>query len=140
MLPCPYGTYNRLKARSAITDCQPVEGGFYVDTLASTTWSGECSPGHYCPEGSVSKTQASCPIGTYRSLTRGSQPSHCSICPSGSFCNQPAMSQPTTCPAGYYCPLGTINPEPCPEGTYSGNVGLTDSKSCTTCPSGYYCG
>ena len=49
------------------------------------------------------------------------------------------MTAPTICPAGFYCPLGTIVPEPCPEGTYSSTTGLTDSKSCTSCPSGYYC-
>lgn len=50
------------------------------------------------------------------------------------------MAEPTICPQGFYCPLGTKHPEPCPEGTYGASEGLTDSYSCTNCPSGYYCG
>jgi hypothetical protein len=36
--------------------------------------------------------------------------------------------------------LGTRYPEPCPEGTYSNTLGLTDSQSCTLCDAGKYCG
>jgi hypothetical protein len=43
---------------------------------------------------------------------------------------------PLPCPAGFYCPLGTRYPEPCPEGTYSNTLGLTDSQSCTLCDAG----
>ena len=38
-----------------------------------------------------------------------------------------------------YCPIGTKTPEPCPEGTYSPDSELTDSKSCTPCDTGSYC-
>jgi hypothetical protein len=45
-------------------------------------------------------------------------------------------SVPGMCPAGYYCPSGTIAPIPCPVGTYQPNP---SSTSCLTCPAGYYC-
>ena len=50
------------------------------------------------------------------------------------------MTAPLTCPQGFYCPLGTKQPEPCPIGTYGAVAGLTDSQSCTKCDSGMYCG
>jgi len=140
MVPCPVGTYNRLKGRKSLLDCQLVEGGYFVDTEGSSTWSGECAIGHYCPDGSTTNYQVKCPKGTFRSITRGSKPSDCSICTSGQYCDEEGMSDTKECPQGYYCPLGTIIPEPCPEGSYGATTGLTDSKSCTPCPSGYYCG
>jgi len=116
-----------------------VEGGYYVDSVNSITWTGECAPGYYCPDGSTSNKQVACPKGTYRAIARGSSPKDCSICPSGSYCDQMGMSAPNICPIGYYCPIGTVVPEPCPEGTYGTAQGMTDSKSCTACPAGYYC-
>ena len=50
------------------------------------------------------------------------------------------MPTPTICPNGFYCPLGTKQPEPCPEGTYGAAEGLIDSYSCSKCPPGYFCG
>jgi len=55
-IKCPIGTYNRLKGRKSLLDCQAVEGGYYVDVEASITWVGECAVGHYCPDGSTSAT------------------------------------------------------------------------------------
>ena len=43
------------------------------------------------------------------------------------------------CPPGYYCPVATFAPYPCPAGTYraaKSGIALTD---CTTCPAGSYC-
>ena len=138
-MACPTGTYNRVKGRKSVLDCLPIEGGQYVSSTAATAKSGDCEAGYYCPDGSTSATQIPCPIGTYRSIERGSEPKDCSICPSGYYCDELGMWEVKICPAGYYCPLGTIVPEPCPEGTYSNVEGLIDSRSCTYCPAGYYC-
>ena len=43
------------------------------------------------------------------------------------------------CPAGYYCPEGTADPIPCPEGTYSPTVGLHEVYQCLNCTGGSYC-
>ena len=72
MIKCPIGTYNRLKGRKSLLDCQAVEGGYYVDIEGASTWVGECAAGHYCPDGSTSAEQIKCPLGTYRAITRGS--------------------------------------------------------------------
>lgn len=139
MQPCPAGTYNRLFGRKNILDCVQTDPGFYTDVQAQSAPVGGCAPGYYCPLGSTSAQQVPCPLGTFRSLQYGMQPSDCAICPSGHYCPTTGMSTPTLCPQGFYCPLGTTQPEPCPLGTYGGATGLTDSKSCTLCPSGYYC-
>lgn len=40
------------------------------------------------------------------------------------------------CPAGYYCPQGTVAPIPCAVGTYQP---ATMGSSCLPCLAGYYC-
>ena len=47
------------------------------------------------------------------------------LCNAGFYCqgkaNVPNPNDGVTgsiCPAGYYCPQGTVNPVPCPAGTY----------------------
>ena len=43
------------------------------------------------------------------------------------------------CPKGHYCPRGSIAPLPCPVGTNSSSVGLTNISQCLPCTGGYYC-
>lgn len=43
------------------------------------------------------------------------------------------------CPAGHYCPEGSVEPLVCPRGTYSLSPLATSSRSCMTCPPGYLC-
>lgn len=43
------------------------------------------------------------------------------------------------CPEGYYCPVGTTNPVPCPKGMYSNSTGLQAELDCVLCPAGSYC-
>ena len=40
------------------------------------------------------------------------------------------------CPIGNRCPVGSVNPDPCPAGTYNDMTGQAD---CLICPEGYYC-
>lgn len=42
---------------------------------------------------------------------------------------------------GHYCPLGTglYGENPCPDGTYNQEFGMTDVADCKTCPSGWFC-
>ena len=57
------------------------------------------------------------------------------------------MKKPISCPKGYSCSSGVAynflnfddevkSPTPCPDNTYSNNVG---SSQCSECPSGYEC-
>ncbi len=43
------------------------------------------------------------------------------------------------CPAGFYCVESSSAPNPCPEGSYSPNTGLTRESDCLNCTGGFYC-
>jgi hypothetical protein len=45
----------------------------------------------------------------------------------------------SSCPAGSYCPLGSVSPTPCPAGTYNPYNGSTSLSNCLSCPAGKYC-
>ena len=69
--------------------------------------------------------------------------------------SQTSMSCSGLCPAGYMCPSGTAEPQPCDvggfctvgssvatrcvDGTYSMAINLTSSSQCLPCPSGHTC-
>ena len=54
------------------------------------------------------------------------------------LCTQPGANA-DECPAGSYCPEGTSEPFPCPQGTYSPSFGLTREGECLNCTAGYFC-
>ena len=58
----------------------------------------------------------------------------CSPCPAAYYCSSGA---PVICPAGFYCPLASINPIPCPVGTSSA-AGSSSLASCAPCAAGTY--
>lgn len=64
-------------------------------------------------------------------------------CSARYFCSQNAsVAAPTDgitgdkCPVGFYCPLGSAQPIPCPPGTYTDT---TLNDVCSVCPAGHYC-
>lgn len=57
-------------------------------------------------------------------------------CPTGSLCPGGAVSNATTCSAGYYCPPGATNPTACSAGYY---CPAGSSAPLDTCNGGYYC-
>ena len=74
----------------------------------------------------------------------------CIPCPASYYCLSGA---PVLCPAGSYCPLGSVNATRCPKGTFSAAAGAatptpclggtftaaTGATSCQLCPAGHYC-
>lgn len=137
---CPAGTYNSIPGRKSLDDCLTTPAGFYTSAGATEYLSTECQEGYYCLAGSTTATEYTCPAGTFRNIKRGSSPLDCAVCWSGYQCPNEATNVPTDCGAGNYCPIGTIIPALCPIGTYSNELNLPDSRSCTKCPTGYYCG
>jgi hypothetical protein len=49
------------------------------------------------------------------------------------------VSAQGSCPTGYYCPVDTTIPFPCPAGTYNNLTGQNDAADCLVCPVGQYC-
>lgn len=42
-------------------------------------------------------------------------------------------------PIGFYCPVGSFSPIPCPKGTYGPSSGAVSIDSCLKCPPQHYC-
>jgi hypothetical protein len=145
------------KSGLALNKC--AKGQFFNTSCQS------CIPGYFCPNAFA---LVACPAGTYSSAFSAQTSATCfpytcpcaSLCVSvglvaapvvqpGSYCFNGSMSP---CPAGFFCPLSSINATLCPEGTYS-NAGAanctlcpastfaskTGSTSCQQCPGGHYC-
>nr|CCA16646.1 conserved hypothetical protein [Albugo laibachii Nc14] len=124
----------------------------------------ECPMGHFCPQGTAHPL--ACPPGTYSNSTKLQAQHQCTrcdlghycsesgatsvmgVCALGFFCRRGCMeSMPTKidreadeggdqCPQGTYCSEGSMEPLPCPPGTYSDAFGAFE---CRACPMGYFC-
>ena len=97
-----------------------------------------CPSGAYCPAGSTN--YIICPDRTFQNLP---QQSTCNTCPAGYYCLNSGIinnaKMPTICPAGSFCPSRSSAARPCPQGTYSIELGLTQQSDCVSCPAGFYC-
>ncbi len=142
--PCPAGTYNDRIDVHDVKHCLPCPKGFKCGE-GSTSTNGvmvQCAIGEFCELGSSSvSTDIQCPAGTYSPYVQAMSEQDCLPCTPGFFCVKAASGQKQTCPAGYYCPLGTRygTQHPCPQGTYSVATGLADVNQCTACGVGNYC-
>ena len=132
---CPIGSYC---VNGSLYSCPPGVYGL-VEGLSSSSCSGVCPPGFYCPEGSTDYSNHPCgSVDVY--------------CPEGSdspipvpdgFISGPLSVNVTNryeivaCPPGHYCVSG--NMEECPPGTYGNITGLSSSTCSGLCPLGYYC-
>lgn len=121
-----------------------------------------CTLGYFCPN--MTEYPEPCPIGTIGNDIGLSRVEECWPCPPGQFCDSPGLvtprgpcdpgfvcygsantSTPTdqvtgeVCPAGGYCPLGSMTSLPCPPGTFSNTSGSTNNFDCTECTPGFYC-
>ncbi|XP_055369802.1 uncharacterized protein si:ch211-286b4.4 [Betta splendens] len=160
-LICPDGTYSNTTGAEVCGECPP---GTYC---LSGEGVEPCPAGHYCLGGGV-EAILPCPPGTYSPQFGLSQVEQCLICPAGFYCEDWGLFEPTgpcqagyyciagvnfqnpdgnfstgvggACPLGRYCHEGTSLPLPCPPGTYSNSLYLTDPSGCSPCPAGYFCG
>ncbi|XP_039865459.1 multiple epidermal growth factor-like domains protein 11 [Simochromis diagramma] len=160
-VPCPTGHYSNQTRNSHLSDCLHCPPGFMCDTRGLSFPSHMCPAGSYCPGGkNNSKTcspgsrcppgsdrQVPCLPGTYQNLP--GQPD-CVKCPAGFFCvglvdvdtgHVSGTHTPMLCPKGHYCPSGTQDGVafPCPAGTFSRQMGLSNKSDCELCPPGRYC-
>lgn len=68
-----------------------------------------------------------CLSGTYSSSGK------CINCPAGKYQNLTGQLSCKACPAGSYCPAGSVEPKPCLPGQYQDATG---QGSCKSCPAG----
>ena len=59
----------------------------------------------------------------------------------GRYRSYRGVSVPTPCPAGSYCPIGTMDAMEylCPPGSYNNQTSLQNETQCTPCDPGMYC-
>lgn len=137
IVPCPSGTYNSETGQDSVSDCIPTPAGKY-SISASSSPTGLCNPGHYCPMSSSGPNEIPCPARYYNPDYGGQSVEDCSMCVAGGYCPM-ASVLPHVCPRGYYCGTGVSAPQPCAPGTYGNATGMILASDCITCDGGYYC-
>uniref|UniRef100_K1RZC1 Latrophilin-2 n=1 Tax=Magallana gigas TaxID=29159 RepID=K1RZC1_MAGGI len=135
----------------------PCPLGFYCPPGSSKA--ELCRPGNYCPRGPHYPVQ--CKAGFYNPANASVNISACLPCPPGFYCFSKGLDSPTgpclpgfycsgsstkanpddgimgnLCPPGHYCPRGSGQPIPCPEGFF--NPTSIRSK-CEICPKNLTC-
>ena len=112
--------------------------------LNSSSCTGPCPAGFYCPEGTISAesnmcggTNLYCPEGS--SVPLNVTVGYYGVDDSGSDDIRRAMtrSQQVVCPRGHYCQQGIKYH--CPGGTYGNTIGLSSSSCTGECLEGWYC-
>ena len=113
-----------------------------------------CGRGNYCPANSTEPTP--CPVGTYCPHYVAWSEEHCYLCNPGTYSNQTGTESCFQCGQGNYCPVGSLNPTPCPAGKFSRRVraymllhctpckpgtygDIPGASSCLSCPANHYC-
>ncbi|XP_030007195.1 multiple epidermal growth factor-like domains protein 11 [Sphaeramia orbicularis] len=155
---CLPGSYQQRQGQGSCETCPP---GFYCQDQGMIV-PLPCERGFYCPGGSVN--QHACPAGTYGNMSGLIEKRQCSLCDPGMYCKGEGRTSPIgpcaagfvcvggaselspsdnltgyPCPPGFFCPVGTAVPKPCPKGTYSEQTGLVDESQCCSCSPGFYC-
>jgi hypothetical protein len=136
---CPPGTYQSLWGQQSSASCLKCGTNFSVHNLtgyycpeAGSFRQSICPAGHFCVPGSPSAYQ--CLPGTFRSTPGGLFNWSCGTCPAGKYCPNGSVL-PTSCPPGKYCATGSAFPTGCPDGFSC----PPNSTQPTPCPSGTFC-
>jgi len=89
------GTYSNKFNLVSANECQNCPEGYFCNDYNITDYTSyNCSAGKYCLE--RASQEIDCPAGTYRSIEQGKELADC-----------------WRCPAGHYCPAGSIAPIAC---------------------------
>ncbi|OQR94999.1 hypothetical protein ACHHYP_00649 [Achlya hypogyna] len=142
--PCPAGRYNPSTKASGLYECLLCPQGWSCPHVGQIAYTDRCSPGYYCPVGTVAATSYPCPAGTYTDAIDLVRIDDCTICPQRFACLSGTgnnVLQMLPCAAGFFCPNGTEFPRqyPCPPGYWSPVGSLASASECTICPPGSYC-
>ncbi len=134
--PCPIGTYGDAVGLTTAVCSDLCPSGRYGSLAGLTTsnCTGECTPlsGKYCPAGATTSAPLLCPAGRYSVLGSVGQ---CDPCPAGFSCPIGSINTSALCSVGQYSIEGS-SCSPCPIGRYSN---VTGSSACLDCPAGRNC-
>ena len=154
---CPGGTFAPGKQSA---ECSVCPAGNYCDSNSQNTLvtPAACEKGHYCPNGTSHAKAFPCPPGRYNPFGGKGNFTDCKPCPAGKYCETHGLTSPTgVCEKGFYCPSGakdpyqqvcatgsycpaeSTKPQPCQNGTFSTEMGLSDARGCVPCKRGFYC-
>lgn len=101
------------------------------------TYGDICPKGHYCPQ--ASSYAIPCSEGTYNNWYGAYNVSTCLPCTAGMYCSGTGRALPNgDCDVGWYCPEGSIVPQPPDKQCLAGHMCPQGSPSQTPCSSGYY--
>ena len=158
-IDCDGGSYCSMDELDAVEG--PCNAGYYcqlgslMPAPVNETYGDVCPQGNYCPLNTATPIQ--CPEGTYSDQYQNENVSNCLPCTAGMYCAGMGNIVPDgDCDVGWFCPAGSIVPQPagnqclpghecpqqsasqtpCPSGFYQPNVG---QGSCLNCPAGMYC-
>lgn len=108
---CPVGSYNNELNAKSIAQCKLCQAGKYCNSEGLDQPAGDCEMGYYCKQNSTTPNPESDDA-------------------SGNF---------GPCPEGFFCPVSTWKPIPCPAGTFSNTKKLSSASQCTPCIEGMFC-
>ena len=136
---CPEGRLNTELGKKSIDGClYCLVGTFFKSAVEAC---GNCEQGKYQNENDVLRASClSCPKGRYRTTISAKKIEDCQYCKAGSFFIS-STEVCGTCGAGKYQDENNAAPavcKLCKKGTYSNEVGLTDSEQCSRCKNGTY--
>jgi hypothetical protein len=139
---CSIGYYSDGNAIS----CTKCPEGYYCDAGATTAKLPFylCPIGYYCTYNSgITPLKIPCPAGKLGILRgQNSEIDACGPCPAGYYCPTGTII-PLRCKRGYYCLANTedANQYPCPARYYSPNYGIETEAECKVfnCVDGQYC-
>ena len=122
---CPLGTYTSNTRREFRYQCTTCPKGYYCNETGIYDLTNYiCTEGYYCLL--RANTKYICPAGTYRQNLNDA---------GGSPVLGGELASCLACPAGKYCPEGTVNPISCTDGHYCPEGSAVQ----LTCDGGFYC-
>lgn len=119
--PCSAGSYTNKTNLDNQNQCEICPRGWFC-LQGSTTPTGICFVGHWCPQGTPLGNANPCHAGSYSNKTGNERWEQCE-----------------DCPPGHYCPKGSALPTPCPTGSFNELPNGQNLTACTPCTAGYYC-
>lgn len=94
-----------------------------------------------CNNGTYKVLNVAAPLGGWQCdgcpATKYCQSGGAVACPAGYSCPVNTVN-PVVCPLGYYCAASSSTPTACPAGTYASSTGTTSLAGCLPCGYGYY--